>query len=175
MNAVQRLIKPSILVAIVIVLVVCRVSVHAQGQRHQHGHVVLPNSSIERAEDAGKHAHTNHLIFFPDKHPSAPTPDLTSLAGGETPQSLRAVYNLPPSGGSGVIVIVDAYHYPTALNDFNTFSYAIWFADLSNGRLFQRGIPEWQAAAHRLCLVTRSSTRYRVGTRDGADGKHRPR
>jgi len=113
--------KRSMFVAIVIVLV-SRVLVNAQSQQRQHGHMVIPNSSVERAEDAGRRAHTNHLIFLPGKQPSAPTPDFTSLAGGETPDSVRPVYKLPSTGGSGVIVIVDAYHYPTALNDFNAFS-----------------------------------------------------
>ena len=39
-----------------------------------------------------------------------------------TPAQVRSFYNMPSSGGSGVICIVDAYDYPTALNDFNVFS-----------------------------------------------------
>ena len=39
-----------------------------------------------------------------------------------TPATLRSVYNLPATGGSGAIAIVDAYHFPTALADFNSFS-----------------------------------------------------
>jgi subtilase family serine protease len=39
-----------------------------------------------------------------------------------TPATLRAVYSLPSTGGSGAIAIVDSYHYPTALNDFNYFA-----------------------------------------------------
>ena len=41
---------------------------------------------------------------------------------GETPASIAAVYNLSALTGQGTIVIVDAYHYPTALNDFNVFA-----------------------------------------------------
>jgi kumamolisin len=39
-----------------------------------------------------------------------------------TPAQIRSFYNMPSTGGSGVIAIVDAYHYSTALNDFNVFS-----------------------------------------------------
>ena len=41
---------------------------------------------------------------------------------GETPASIRAVYYSGPIGGSGVIAIISAFNYPTALADFNTFS-----------------------------------------------------
>jgi subtilase family serine protease len=46
----------------------------------------------------------------------------TSSPGGETPATIRPVYNLPPTGGSGIIAIVDAFDYPTAANDFDAFS-----------------------------------------------------
>ena len=32
------------------------------------------------------------------------------------------MYKLPSTGGNGVIVIVDAFDYPTAENDLNVFS-----------------------------------------------------
>src|SRR5205823_6085760 len=41
---------------------------------------------------------------------------------GLTPAQTKAVYNLPTSGGSGTIAIVDAYDYPTVASDLNTFS-----------------------------------------------------
>jgi len=44
------------------------------------------------------------------------------MTEGMTPAMLRSVYNLPSTGGSGIIAIVDAYDYPTALNDFNVFA-----------------------------------------------------
>jgi len=99
------------------------------------GTIIVPNSSVVRPQDQGKRAHTNHLIFVPAKHgiPTPPTP--------ETPGSIACIYQLPPyttsdlaagcrisdaadptTGGSGVIAIVDAYHYPTAANDFDVFS-----------------------------------------------------
>ena len=39
-----------------------------------------------------------------------------------TPESVLSAYNLPASGGAGSIAIVDAYHFPTALHDFNAFA-----------------------------------------------------
>jgi len=75
--------------------------------------IVVPDSSVERPEDFGIRAHTHFLIRV--------TPE-SSTPTGETPSSIRAVYGLPSSGGSGIIAIVDAFHYPTAEADLNTFS-----------------------------------------------------
>jgi subtilase family serine protease len=102
----------------------------AQGQTQRHGDVIVPDTSVERLEDLGKKAHTNHLILFrPALGTAAPT--------GETPASLACVYrtastitpgcpvrgtSINPLGGAGVIAIVDAYDYPTAENDLNVFS-----------------------------------------------------
>ncbi len=86
-------------------------------QGSEHAAVLIPDSSLEHAEDVGVRAHTNHLIKFdPQFVGTAPS--------GETPQSIWPVYGLtlPPSGGSGTIAIVDAYHYATAANDLNVFS-----------------------------------------------------
>ncbi len=81
-----------------------------------HAAVLIPASTVEHPEDVGLRAHTNHLIRFERKHGGGGTPS------GETPASLRLVYNLPSSGGNGVIAIVDAFDYPTAENDLNVFS-----------------------------------------------------
>src|SRR5512142_1277316 len=79
------------------------------------GHVVVPDSSIEHAQDVGLRAHTNHLLMVPDK--AGPSPAASSPSG-MSPANIRAAYNLPapttPYAGSGVIAIVDAYDYPTA-------------------------------------------------------------
>ena len=78
--------------------------------------VLIPDSTAERFEDFGMRAHTNHVVRFrTDAKPQ-------TTVEGETPQSLRSVYDLPSSGGSGIIAIVDAYDYPTAENDLNVFS-----------------------------------------------------
>ena len=89
----------------------------AQGQGQDHAPIQIPDSSIERPGDVGVAAHTNHLIRIgPQFVGTAP--------GGETPSSIASAYSLTnlAADGSGVIVIVDAFHYPTALNDFNVFA-----------------------------------------------------
>jgi kumamolisin len=88
----------------------------AQGR----GHVVVPDSSVEHAQDVGLRAHTNHLLFVPEK-PGGPGPTASSPTGF-TPSGIRAAYNLTTIGGNGVIAIVDAYDYPTAYSDFDYFS-----------------------------------------------------
>jgi subtilase family serine protease len=111
------------------------------------GHVVLPDSSIEQPEHVGQRAHTNFKMFEPNAGMAArqTSPEVTPEAVGppfrgyfyETPASLACVYKLVsspdaacdpnrvstnPSGGSRAIAIVDAYHYPTAMNDLQVFS-----------------------------------------------------
>lgn len=100
--------------------------------RTPNGMGIYPPSSIERPEDIGVRMHTNYIIY-------APGGVLAPAAnpGGETPASLGCVYGLVsnpvsgcpiasstslPTGGSGVIVIVDAYDYPSAAADLATFS-----------------------------------------------------
>jgi subtilase family serine protease len=80
--------------------------------------ILIPASSIELPGDVGHRAHTNHLIKFDHnaRHGGGGSPS------GETPASLRSVYNIQSSSGSGVIAIVDAFDYPTAENDLNVFS-----------------------------------------------------
>lgn len=100
----------------------------AQGQRAQRGVVVVPDSSIELPGDRGIRAHTNHLVLVrqpSEKGKPGPAPTATSPQG-ETPDSIRPVYNLSntitSSSGNGIIAIVDAFDYPTAQNDFDVFS-----------------------------------------------------
>jgi kumamolisin len=103
-------------------------------QRQEQGTVIVPDSTLEYASDIGVRAHTNHLILA--------KPGTTGTSpSGEIPQSLACVYSTSsttlstnpgckisdttlklPSGGSGIIAIVDAYDYPTAQSDFDTFS-----------------------------------------------------
>jgi subtilase family serine protease len=78
----------------------------------------IPDSTIERLGDIGAKAHTNHLIHV-DPQATGTSPR------GQTPQTLWAYYTQAaggPIGGAKVIAIVDAYHYGTALQDFNTFA-----------------------------------------------------
>jgi subtilase family serine protease len=88
----------------------------AQGQGQEHAPIQIPDSSIEQPGDHGVAAHTNHLIRVgPNAVGTAPR--------GETPASIASVYGLTGQlAGADVIVIVDAFHYPTALSDFNQFA-----------------------------------------------------
>lgn len=88
----------------------------AQNQGATRVSMYTPASSIERPEDAGVRAHTNYRIRMEGASMTSSTPQ------GETPQSLREVYEQPDEGGRETIAIVDAYHYPTARHDFNVFS-----------------------------------------------------
>ena len=77
--------------------------------------VVVPQSSMESDEMVGRTVHTNHVISDRPKTRAA-SPQ------GLSPDQIRGAYGVPSSGGSGAIAIVDAYHYPTSLNDFNVFA-----------------------------------------------------
>jgi kumamolisin len=92
--------------------------VFAQGPFN--GYVLVPNSSLEATPDVGRRAHTNHLVL--QANPFA------LLPSGVTPDEARAAYGLPTydggTAGSQVIAIVDAFDYPDAEADFNTFSQA---------------------------------------------------
>jgi subtilase family serine protease len=98
-------------------------SLMAQGQSADRGVVVVPDSTVEHAEDVGLRAHTNHLILVP----AAMQPNFVGAApAGETPQSIYPVYGLTFGSGfsGGIIAIVDAFDYPTAENDLGVFSTA---------------------------------------------------
>ena len=105
------------------------------------GQVTTPKSSIERAGDIGLRAHTNIKIFTPRGGMPKTVP--ASAYGPpfpgyffETPASLACIYNLAPhsagcnpnkvtsvpTGGSGVIAIVDAYDDPGVAKDVAKFS-----------------------------------------------------
>lgn len=81
------------------------------------GWVHVPASTLERLAELGVFAHTNHLIHV--------EPQATGLVPtGQSPQSLWSYYvgSGSPNGGTHAIAIVDAYHYPSALGDFNVFA-----------------------------------------------------
>jgi len=100
---------------VVLALILGVQSALAQGQGLHKGWVMVPDSSREHPEDVGKKGHTNHVIFL--RHGATYT-----SPWGETPATIRPVYNLPSTGGLGVIAIVDAYDYPSAAADFDVFS-----------------------------------------------------
>src|SRR5579872_3565506 len=95
---------------------------------------ITPPSSVERPEDIGERMHTHLFMYAPDPRvtPDTPLPGLTV----ETPGSIACIYGLVsstpgcpvatattlPTGGSGTIVLVDAYDDPSAGADLKTFS-----------------------------------------------------
>jgi len=114
----------------IFVAVIAAASVASAQVRRGDG--IVPRSSIERPEDVGRRMHTNYIIYAPN---GVIEPQFNP--GGETPASLGCVYDMVanpiagcpiatatevPTGGSGVIVIVDAYDYPSAAADLATFS-----------------------------------------------------
>ncbi len=79
--------------------------------------VLMPASSWPGDSNTGAvRAHTMILVLDPE----SASPAIN--AAYNTPAQLQAAYNIPATGGSGVIAIVDAYHDANALSDFNTFS-----------------------------------------------------
>jgi kumamolisin len=91
-------------------------------QMLRKGNVLIPESSQKRAADYGRRAHTSHVILAPDAVGTLPSAAGSPLPWGENPMSIRSVYNLPSTGGAGVIAIVDAYDDPHAAQDLTTFS-----------------------------------------------------
>jgi subtilase family serine protease len=78
--------------------------------------VLVPGSAGVSPKDGGVRSHTHlRVLVVPDAAAS-------TTAQFNTPANLRSIYNLPSTGGSNAIAIVDAYHYPTSMLDFNSFS-----------------------------------------------------
>lgn len=109
----------------------CHVA-HSQlvlGQSRNGGRIELPASSIRHADDGTHRAYTNTVV---NMHAAQTAPGST----WETPASIACIYKMVaqvsgcpinrttalPSGGSGTIAIVIAYHDATALNDLTAFS-----------------------------------------------------
>ena len=76
--------------------------------------ILLPESSIPRPGEM----HTNHLIYIGKSGVIAPL----ATPSGFGPAQIRTAYSIPSSGGTGTIVIVDAFDDKYALSDFNGFS-----------------------------------------------------
>lgn len=79
----------------------------------------MPDTGYEYPR-RGVCAHTNHIVMF------GPVRSGLGPGGGMTPAQMSSFYGLSQDTGTGsdAIAIVDAYHYPTALGDFNTFATA---------------------------------------------------
>ena len=78
--------------------------------------VLVPESAGSSVKDRDVRSHTRLRVLV--------VPDATTATTSQfnTPSSLRAIYHLPATGGSNAIAVVDSYHFPTALADFNSFS-----------------------------------------------------
>ncbi len=97
------------------------------------GLTVIPASSARNDADLGLRAHTNIQLFFPK---GVRTEASQPSGKYETPASLACIYGLTPlvtgcnpstlttvtTGGSKAVAIVDAYDYPTAVNDLTVYS-----------------------------------------------------
>src|SRR5207244_13258463 len=84
----------------------------------------------------GLRPHTYLQVFVPEQAVTPFAGPPFAGLGFETPASLACVYSLVPranscnpnlvfanpTGGFGAIALVDAFHYPTALTDLQTFS-----------------------------------------------------
>jgi len=127
-----------------VILIASLASTYCLGQLNYKvpgGTVVVPASSIAHPGDAGHRAHTNFEIFISDAWHNFGVPP----PNAETPASLACVYGLVkpvtgcpisgthtnPSGGSGVIAIVDAYDNPNAETDLSQYSKQFGLPDCS--------------------------------------------
>lgn len=111
--------------SLAVVIAAAAAIVFAQGPPPtSKGWIHIPDSTIQHLADIGVRAHTNHLIFVRSQgKPTKPIPPTGPT--GMFPAPLWEYYtgtDYDQATGSNVIVIVDAYHYATALNDFNYFS-----------------------------------------------------
>jgi subtilase family serine protease len=85
-------------------------------QAPRHLEVLVPGSAGVSQQDRNVRSHTRlRVLVVPDAAAS-------TTSAFNTPANLRSIYNLPATGGYGAIAIVDAYHFPTALADFNYFA-----------------------------------------------------
>lgn len=78
------------------------------------GQILRPSSDVA-VQGRSK---TNYLI----NRPMVSISPAASFPPGLHPVDVQAAYKMPATGGQDVIAIVDAFHNPTALADFNKFS-----------------------------------------------------
>ena len=67
----------------------------------------------------------------PPIHISAGT---SKVPAGLTPSEIKAVYNLPKTGGKGTVAVVDAYDDQYIQNDLGVFSTSIWLTSLYDSK-----------------------------------------
>jgi len=97
--------------------------------------IIVPKSSVRKAMVNGvRKAFTNYSIYVGpwsrrsiDDWKAEETgngPAFQQIIQGYHPADIQAAYKIPASGGAEAIAIIDAFHLPTALNDFNVFASA---------------------------------------------------
>lgn len=101
----------------------------------------------------------SHFGNTPAALPTGPS-DCLAATGGEfacqTPQSIRAAYNIPgtingaPAGTGQTIVIVDAFGSPTAASDLATFSTAFGLPQADLSIHYPGGKPTWNGRGTQL-------------------------
>ena len=86
-----------------------------EGELFMHNpNILRPTSSIPVEGEV----HTNHLVYIgPDRNANP-----FATPSGYSPAQIRSAYGISSSGGSGTIVIVDAFDDKYALADFNAFA-----------------------------------------------------
>jgi len=82
----------------------------------RHLQVLIPESAGISPQDRAVRSHTRLRVL------DVPDAAASTTSQFNTPSMLRNLYRLPATGGAGAIAVVDSYHYPTALSDFNAFS-----------------------------------------------------
>ncbi len=95
----------------------------------QSSNIFVPSSSKAKA---GRFAHTDYVKWTgPWNHHSVDEYDPETnphgtiqphAIAGFHPADIHAAYKIPMGRGSNAIAIIDAFHYPTALADFNFFA-----------------------------------------------------
>lgn len=117
-----------------ILLATCSVAswVIARQQVSNTNDIVVPATTARRSGEAVGKVHTNYVAYVgPWQHGSVDDlnpiqskagPAAAATIAGYHPNDIRAAYRIPDNGGGDAIAIIDAFHLPTALNDFNVFS-----------------------------------------------------
>jgi subtilase family serine protease len=70
-----------------------------------------------------------------------------NAVSGISPSVIKAVYNLPSTGGQGTIAIIDAYDQPNIASDLNTFCN-------------QFGLPQANLEIHKMSSTVRGNTNW---------------
>src|SRR5260370_9149746 len=94
----------SIFVCLMFTLTVPNLGISQSENGQSHAAVLIPASTIERPEDVGLRAHTNHLITFEGKPGGGGSPS------GETPASLRPADKPPAPARSRRLPILAPFH-----------------------------------------------------------------